>query len=118
MTAYLVNSIGAMTVTSGYLLRDLYWEAMQSVPTESIGNADKARGMADFLRRVFGTARRQRRWHLLSLWAPRVFSASPYGRFFTCLLVLESIMRVICAWVIERLRSPWRRATSRALYHH
>ncbi|WP_168174217.1 glycosyltransferase [Rhodanobacter sp. C06] len=117
LVAYRLNSVGSMTTTSSDLVRELYWEAMNSVPAGMLGAADQASGLADFLRRVFGTARRQGRWNLLRVWAPRVFTASPYGRLRTCLLAVGSLLRIIYAEAIHRLRMIWRGDKGRVLYH-
>ena len=116
MVAYRVNSPGAMTATSGDLVRELYWEAMNSVPPALLSASDRAQGVADFLRRVFAATRRQRRWQPMFTWVPRVFAASPCGRFRTCLLVLGSIARIARAELSDRLRFPRNRTKSRVLY--
>lgn len=94
LVAYRVNVRGSMIATMNDRVRELYWEAIQSVPRDLIRDADFARGTADFLRRVFYHAVRKRRWGLLSKWLPRVMAASPYGRTSTVLLTAESIARI------------------------
>lgn len=116
LVAYRVGSVGAMTATSGDLVRELYWEALHSVPDSMLAPPDRARGLADFLRRVFAAARRQRRWDLLRLWAPRVFAASPYGRLRTSLLTVGSILRIARAEAPSRLCRIGNRAENHILY--
>ena len=64
------------------------------VPREQVTDADFARGVADFLRRVAFRSLRTRRWSLLRQWAPRVFAASPWGPIRTSALVVASMIRI------------------------
>lgn len=95
LTAYRVNAQGSMVAGMNDKVRELYWEAIQSVPRERVGDGDYARGLADFLRRVALRAARTREWPLLRGWATRVFEASPYGRMRTGLLASASILRIL-----------------------
>lgn len=96
LSAYRVATQGSMVAGMNDHVRELYWEAIQSVPRERVGDGDYARGIADFLRRVFFRALRTRRWDLLREWHARVLAASPYGMLRTDALVLASILRM--AW--------------------
>lgn len=96
LTAYRVNAQGSMVAGMNERVRELYWEAIQSVPRELVSDGDYALGLADFLRRVAFRAARTRDGALLRSWAKRVFEASPYGRMRTSLLTLASILRILC----------------------
>ncbi|HET7301483.1 MAG TPA: glycosyltransferase [Oleiagrimonas sp.] len=113
LTAYRVNTQGSMVAGMNDRVRELYWEAIQSVPREMISNRDFALGLADFLRRVMFRAVRTRNWSLLNSWARRVFAVSPYGRVHTSLLSLASILRMprkkmarLCAGNRQRVLYP------------
>lgn len=95
LTAYRVNAQGSMVASMNERVRELYWQAILSVPREQVSDDDFAHAVADFLRRVFFRAVRTRKWQLLWEWAPRVFKASPYGRIRTTLLTGASIVRVL-----------------------
>lgn len=94
LTAYRVNAQGSMVADMNDSVRELYWQAIQSVPRDMVGDEDFARGIADFQRRVFFRAVRMGRWGLLREWVPRVLLASPYGATRTGLLVAGSIVRI------------------------
>lgn len=95
LTAYRVNARGSMVRTMNDSVRELYWEAIQSVPRDRISDEEYAQGLADFLRRVVFRAISTQRWRLLRDWAPRVFMASPYGCMRTSLLTLTAIIRIL-----------------------
>jgi glycosyltransferase involved in cell wall biosynthesis len=94
LAAYRVNTQGSMVANMNDSVRELYWQAIQSVPRDMVSDDDFAHGIADFQRRVFFRAIRTGRWGLLREWAPRVFRASPYGATRTRLLVVGSIVRI------------------------
>lgn len=94
LAAYRVNAHGSMVAGMNDLVRELYWQAIQSVPRELVSDDDYAHGLADFLRRVFFRAVRTRDLALLRKWAARVYPASPYGRVRTSALVTASIVRI------------------------
>lgn len=94
LTVYRVNSSGSMVATANDQVRQRYWQAIQSVPRDLVEDGVYARGVADFLRRVFYRSIRTRRWELLKEWTPRIFSAAPYGRVKMLLLAATSIIRI------------------------
>jgi glycosyltransferase involved in cell wall biosynthesis len=96
LAAYRVATQGSMVSGMNERVRELYWEAIQSVPHERVSDGDYARGIADFLRRVFFRALRTRQSQLLRDWHARVLAASPYGGLRTNALALASILRI--AW--------------------
>lgn len=95
LTAYRVNAQGSMVAGMNEKVRELYWEAIMSVPRDLVSDRDFALGIADFLRRVAFRAARTRNWQLLRDWAKRVFAVSPYGRMRTALLTSASILRIL-----------------------
>ncbi|HET6914353.1 MAG TPA: glycosyltransferase [Rhodanobacteraceae bacterium] len=116
LTAYRVNAQGSMVAGMNDKVRELYWEAIQSVPRELISDHDFALGLADFLRRVAFRAARTRDGALLRSWAKRVFEASPYGRMRTSLLTLASILRILCKEAAGLFRKGADRKRQRILY--
>lgn len=94
LTAYRVNVRGSMVRDANEHVRELYWQAIQSVPRNLVSDDDYAHGIADFLRRVFFRAVRTRDVQLLRQWARRVFAASPYGKLHTGALTSASIARI------------------------
>lgn len=94
LTAYRVNTQGSMVANSNERVRELYWQAIQSVPRRLVDDDDYAHGIADFLRRVCFRAIRTLDLSLLRHWGTVVFAASPYGRPRTAVLVLTSILRM------------------------
>jgi glycosyltransferase involved in cell wall biosynthesis len=94
LVAYRIGSVGSMVTNGNNRVRQLYWEAIMSVPRELVTDDDLAHGIADFLRRVFYRSLRTRQTSILAEWMPRAFAASPYGFMRTGLLAVISIMRV------------------------
>ena len=94
LAAYRVNTQGSMVVNSNDCVRELYWQAIQSVPRGLVVDDDYAHGIADFLRRVCFRAVRTRDMSLLRRWSQVVFAASPYGWLRTMALVLANIVRM------------------------
>jgi len=94
LTAYRVNTQGSMVGNMNERVRELYWQAIQSVPRELIEDDVYGLAITDFLRRVFLRAVRTRDGKLLWQWARRVFAASPYGKLRTAVLTLASIVRI------------------------
>lgn len=95
LTAYRVNAQGSMVAGMNEKVRELYWEAIMSVPRELVSDRDFARGLADFLRRVTFRTARTRNWAMLRNWTRRVFANSPYGKTRTGVLTLASILRIL-----------------------
>jgi glycosyltransferase involved in cell wall biosynthesis len=94
LAAYRVNTRGSMVVGMNDHVRELYWEAIQSVPRELVSDGDYARGVADFLRRVFFRAVRTRQPQLFRAWRKRAIGASPWGALRMDALTLASIGRI------------------------
>jgi hypothetical protein len=104
LTAYRVNAHGSMVAAMNDRVRELYWEAIQSVPRELVSDADYAHGISDFMRRVCFRALSSRNGRLLHEWWPRVRAASPYGSLHTAALVLGSILRMAGKMLAGRFR--------------
>ncbi|NYZ62825.1 glycosyltransferase [Luteimonas deserti] len=94
LAAYRVATRGSMVASSNERVRELYWQAIQSVPRNAVSDDDYARGLADFLRRVFFRSLATRDPGLLRTWAARVYAASPYGAAWTTVLVAANILRI------------------------
>jgi len=102
LVAYRVASQGSALVGANDATRQLYWEAILDVPRERVRDVDRARGMADFLRRVLFRSLRLRRMDLLRQWAPRVFAASPYGRTRTGWIAACAVARAFAKQAFVR----------------
>lgn len=116
IVAYRVNSTGSMLANDNARVRELYWRAIQSVPRELVSDDDYARGLADFLRRVFFRCLRTRDWALWREWKPRVFAASPYGAARTYWLVAANILRMAAKEAFGRFRRDASGKPLRVLY--
>jgi glycosyltransferase involved in cell wall biosynthesis len=103
LAAYRVGVQGSMVSGLNDRVRELYWGAIQSVPRDLVSDDDYARGVADFLRRVFYRAMRTRHWALFRDWRTRVLAASPYGALRTDALVGCNILRMAGKESIGRL---------------
>ena len=104
LAVYRVGTHGSMVASSSNLVRELYWQAIQSVPRDLVSDSDFASGLADFFRRVFFRAVRVRDLGLLRAWAARIYPASPYGYCRTTLLVAINIIRMGLKIAIGQLR--------------
>lgn len=94
LVAYRVNTQGSMVSGMNERVRELYWQAIQSVPRELVSDGDYAHGVADFLRRVFFRAVRTRQPQLFRAWRKRAIGASPWGALRMDALTLASIGRI------------------------
>lgn len=93
LTAYRVGVAGSMVSGMNEHVRELYWEAIRSVPRERISDLDYARGIADFLRRVAFRSLSRRNPGLFLAWQRKTLSEAPFGRIRMALLVCESVVR-------------------------
>lgn len=94
LTVYRASSSGSMVARNNDRVREMYWNAIQSVPRESVSDDDFAHGIADFMRRVLFRALATRDGGLLRNWWPRIRTASPYGFLRTSSLVAASAARI------------------------
>lgn len=111
--AYRVRTNGSLVAESHARVRELYWQAIESVPRELVSDADYARGLTDFLRRVFFRSVRTCDPKLFREWASRVYEASPYGCVRTTLLSAHNIIRMASKISAGQFRRSGRR---RVLY--
>jgi glycosyltransferase involved in cell wall biosynthesis len=116
LTVYRIGSIGSMVAHGNNRVRQLYWEAIMSVPRELVTDHEFAQGVADFLRRVIFRVVRTRQAGLLREWAPRVFATSPYGVIRTSFLVAGSVVRMACKELIGRVRKDGHGHLVKVLY--
>jgi len=116
LAAYRTRSAGSMLGNDNARVRELYWQAIQSVPRELVSDNDYAHGLADFLRRVFFRAVRTRSRALWREWEPRVFAAAPYGASRMYLLTAANILRMAAKETIGLFRRDARGHRFRVLY--
>lgn len=103
LAGYRVSTQGSLVLSANERVRALYWQAIQSVPRSLVTDADYARGITDFLRRVCLRAARTRDWPLLHRWAGVVYAASPYGAPRTSLLLAGNLTRTLSRLALARL---------------
>ncbi len=118
LAGYRVSTQGSLVLSANERVRALYWEAIQSVPRALVRDADYARGIADFLRRVCFRAVRSRDWPLLRRWAATTYAASPYGWTHTSLLVVANIARMAVKLAGARIGRLLGRGAPDILYRH
>lgn len=116
LAAYRVAAAGSMVTQYNERVRSMYWDAIMSVPRDLVSDKDFAQGIADFLRRVTLHSLRIRRIGLLHEWAPRVFTASPYGVVRTAFLVAGSILRISIKELVGRFHKDANGRRLKVLY--
>jgi glycosyltransferase involved in cell wall biosynthesis len=116
LTAYRVNTRGSMVAQMNDRVRELYWEAIQSVPRELVDDDDYSKGVADFLRRVFFRAARTRRWDLFWGWRTRAQGTVPCSTWRLDALTAASIARIAAKEASGRLRHDGNGKPLRVLY--
>lgn len=116
LAVYRSQSAGSMVANDNARVRELYWQAIQSVPRCLVADSDYAKGLADFMRRVAFRAFRIRRWELVAEWSGRVLAASPYGALRTWMLVVASIARIACKEAAGRMGLATGGRRARVLY--
>lgn len=114
LAAYRVESLGSLVANKNALVRRLYWQAIREVPRSMVSDANYARGVADFMRRVVFRSIRTRSFYLLKIWAPRAYKASPYGAVRTTVLIAEAVLRI--SWRTFVARAGLSRRYGRVLY--
>lgn len=113
LVVYRVNSTGSMVANKNESVREHYWNAMESVPPELLPKWIRARGLADFGRRVFFRSVRTRDWMLYKSWRKRIHCSSPLGGFATdCLIAIRVL------WITAKLLFDYvlRRPNKHVLY--
>lgn len=116
LAGYRVSTQGSLVLSANERVRTLYWQAIQSVPRTLVRDADYARGITDFLRRVCLRAAHTRDWPLLRQWAGVVYAVSPYGRLRTNSLLAWNIFRTTAKILSAQL--PFNRRQRNILYRH
>lgn len=116
LAAYRAGSSGSMVANDNPRVRELYWQAIQSVPRDLVSDDDYAHGIADFMRRVFFRSVRTRDCALWREWKPRAFSAAPCGPARMHLLVAANILRMAAREAIGRFRRDASGKPLRVLY--
>lgn len=116
LAGYRVSTQGSLIASANDHVRELYWQAIQSVPRELVSNDDYTHGIADFLRRVFFRSILLRDPLLLYTWAKRVYAASPYGALRTTAFFAGAILRMSGKMLAARLSFSGRHPN--VLYRH
>jgi len=102
---YRVHSVGSMLIHSNDQVRELYWEAVLSIPRAAISKKALVGCMAEFGRSVFFSSLKKREKALLLKWFPEVIKVSPVGRLRMILLMITAIVRVGIQELMQNLRS-------------
>lgn len=116
LAAYRVHSHASMVSSMNDRVRELYWEAILSVPPGLVNDIIFAQAIADFMRRVVFRALATRNLSLVRAWWPRARSISPYGPLRMTMLVLGSIVRIGAKTLAGLLRVGLRGRHPRVLY--
>ena len=116
LAVYRTDVSGSMVADMNDRIRELYWDAIQSVPRGRVGDGDYANGLADFLRRVFYRAVRTRRLALFREWSSRVLAASPYGALRTGAMVVANTLRMAAKEMVGLFRRDPQGRRVRVLY--
>jgi glycosyltransferase involved in cell wall biosynthesis len=116
LAAYRIHAQGSMVADMNDRIRELYWEAIQSVPRELISDDDYSHGLADFLRRVFFRAARTRRWKLFRDWRTRAHASASCSALRLDALTAASIVRITVKEAIGRLKHDAAGRSLRVLY--
>lgn len=93
LVAYRVATPGSLVTTRSRYVRELYWQAIQSVPRDRLTSIDCASGLADFYCRVLFSSIRNQECSLAAKWWSPLRAASPYGSVNTVALVLLKFVR-------------------------
>lgn len=118
LVGYRVGSHGSLVLKANERIRQLYWQAIQSVPRELVNDHDYACAITDFLRRVCFRAVRTQDVGLAYRWAATVYAASPFGKLHTSWLVFENLARMSKKLLGVRVARLFRRGTPDILYRH
>lgn len=118
LTAYRINATGSIVADANDRIRQLYWEAIMSVPRGLVADDDFANGLADFLRRVAFRAARTRNPNLLRTWTSRVLAASPYSHPRTLWMVTVTILKTAAHLIYLGCRRIIQGKRYRILYPH
>lgn len=118
LVAYRVNSSSSVIIQSNNLVRHLYWNALLDVPRELILKKDLAKGMADFMRRIFFRSIRIKSCSLIYEWWPRIMIQAPVGRIRMIYWTLLSIFRTGLFEIIGTACARISRSQIKVLYWH
>jgi glycosyltransferase involved in cell wall biosynthesis len=118
LAGYRVNTKDSMVAVMNDHVRELYWEAILSVPRDMISERDFAVGLADFLRRVIYRSIRARRLGLIRKWVPVVLAESPYPALRTMWLTILSMTRIAMRTIFWRFMRVLNGKPSHILYHY
>jgi hypothetical protein len=113
---YRVHSVGSMLIHSNDQVRELYWEAVLSIPRAATSKKALAGCMAEFGRSVFFSSLKKRKKVLLLKWFPEVIEFSPVGQPRMILLMITAIIRVGIQELMQALRSRLSDKCPRILY--
>lgn len=113
---YRVHSVGSMLIHSNDQVRQLYWEAVLSIPRAATSKKALAGCMTEFGRSVFFSSLKKRKKALLFMWFPEVIEFSPVGQPRMILLMITAIIRVGIQELMQALRSRLSDKYPRILY--
>lgn len=105
LTVYRRGAPGSIVNQNNDAVRQLYWEALNSVPGNLVSAQDLANGMADFMRRVVFRSVRKGRPGLVLYWWGRVLGKSPVGSFSMSILLARAIARTLFLEIFYALKS-------------
>lgn len=116
LVAYRVGTQNSLMRKSEGRVRELYWQAIHSVPKDLIEPIDHVRAIADFMRRVFFRSVRTRDAALFKYWFGRGLAESPFGWFRTCIFFSYSVLRMAVKLASGWLLRAFSPGAARVLY--
>lgn len=103
LVGYRVGSSSSMVVHANDTVRSLYWEALNSVPRDSVNADDLAWCMAGFTRSALYRSLVTRKVFFIRKWLPAVMAASPVGRVKMCMIISAGLLRTLARRVLDVL---------------
>lgn len=116
LVAYRVASSESMVFHDNAKVRELYWQAIHSVPRELVTRMDFTWALADFMRRVCFHALSSRNAALVNEWMPRVLSAAPVGKWRMLSAIAGAILSATTREVLGKLNGLIDRRRRAILY--
>lgn len=116
MAVYRIRTESSMVAGANEKVRELYWQAIQDVPRERVGETDLACGIADFLRRVAFRAIAARDPALFRSWWIRSKAMAPCTSLRLATLSAASFVRIAAKLAATRLLGSLRGHSVRVLY--
>lgn len=103
LAAYRIASTGSLVANHNERIRELYWQAILSVPPELLDGNTYLQGRADFLRRVLFRAIRLRNPSLFRRWLTIVSAATAGNKLMLLIFTAQAFVRAGMKELISKL---------------